>query len=213
MKGLLKFLFWVGLILSLAYVVGWAFLFESAEAEDNAMAPNIIRGDKYLIYVHAALDSGTPVVCADPRDETLRVTGRIAGMPGTKISLSNGALYINGTQTEHTAEGEYVLVDETSTGAPQTVTYQDRIETMGMIRYHILFPEGALRFRTRNMRETVVGEDSFFLVADNRAFGEDSRTYGQVKISSCIGRPLLIYRPAEVSGDAGSGSRWFSIIR
>lgn len=213
MKGFFKLLFWLALILSLAYVVGWAFLFEAATAEDNAMAPNIIRGDEYLIYIHASLDTGTPVVCADPRDESKRVTGRIVGRPGDKVSVSNGTLYINGTQTEHTVEGEYVLVDETVTGAPQTVTYEDRIETIGMIRYHVLLPDGAPRFRTRNMRETKVGADSFFLAADNRAFGEDSRTYGQVKISSCIGRPLLIYRPAEVSGDAGSGSRWFSIIR
>jgi signal peptidase I len=213
MKGLFKFLFWLVLILSLAYVVGWAFLFEAATAEDNGMAPNIIRGDEYLVYLYGGLDLGTPVVCADPRDESKRVTGRIVGAPGDLVKVSSGGLYINNTQAEHTVEGEYVLVDETVTGAPQTVTYQDRIETLGMIRYHILIPDSPLHFRTRNTREIEVAEDSFFLLSDNRAFGEDSRTYGLVKISSCIGRPLLVYRPAEVSGDAGSGSRWFSIIR
>ena len=63
------------------------------------------------------------------------------------------------------------------------------------------------------MKTRVIDDDEFFLLADNRAFGTDSRVYGPVEISSCIGRPLLIYHPAESSGDAGRQTRWFNIIR
>jgi signal peptidase I len=213
MKSFFKALFWLALLLGVAFLIGWAFLFEAATATDNSMAPNLIRGDSYLVYLHSKLAVGSPVLCADPRDETKRVAGRVVATAGDKVSIMGGSLLINGHQTEHTVEGSYVLVDDRNTGAPQTVTLQDRIETIGMIRYHIIFPEGAYLARLRNARETSVRDGSVYLMADNRAFGEDSRTYGQVKISSCIGRPLLVYKPAEVSGDAGSSSRWFSIIR
>lgn len=214
MKGLFKLVVWAAIVFAILFVIGWAFLFEAYTAEDNTNAPNIVRGDKYLVYIHAPLDIGTPTICADPRDESKTVAGRIVGLAGDTIAYHKGGLYVNNSQIEQTVEGEYILVDEGNTGAPQTVELTERIETLGMIRYRIIWPRGgAARSRLRNMREKTVPEDSVFLLGDNRAFGVDSRTYGSVKISSCIGRPLLIYQPAESSGDAGAGNRWLSIIR
>jgi signal peptidase I len=213
MKAFVKALFWLGMIAGVAFLIGWAFLFQAATAEDNSMAPNIIHGDRFLVYLYSDLSVGTPALCADPRDESKQVTGRILGLAGYTVGFTPGGLMINRIQTEQSVEGDYVLIDDRNTGAPQTVTYQNRIETVGMIHYRILWPTGALRSRVRNSREIEVPAESAYLIADNRAFGDDSRTYGPVKISSCIGRPLLVYRPAEVSGDAGSASRWFSIIR
>lgn len=212
MKGFLKLIFWVAVVAAILFVIGWAFLFEVHRAEDNTMAPNIVRGDEYLVYIHSNLETATPVVCADPRDESKKVVGRIIGLPGDKVSFSRAGLYINGTQVEQESEGEYILVDDTNTGAPQTVELRELIETIGMIRFRILWPESG-RSRRRYLREKTVPDDTFYLIGDNRAFGVDSRTYGPVKISSCIGRPLLIYKPAESSGDAGRGNRFLSIIR
>lgn len=214
MKGLVKLVGWAVVVFAVLFVIGWAFLFETHTAEDNSNAPNIIRGDQYLVYIHAPLDIGTPAVCADPRDDSQKVVGRIVGLPGDRVAYHKGGLYINDSQIEQTAEGDYVLVDDSNTGAPQTVELTERIETLGMIHYRILWPRGgAARSRLRNLREKTVPDESLYLLGDNRAFGEDSRTYGPVKISSCIGRPLLVYQPAESSGDAGAGNRWLSIIR
>lgn len=214
MRGFLKVVLWAAIVIAVIYLIGWAFLFQDFTATDNNMAPNIIKGDNILVYLHSPLDTGTITICADPRDETKKVVGRIAGQPGDKISLIRGSFYLNGTQLDQTAEGDYVIVDDRNTGAPQTVELSERIETMGMIRYRVLWPrQGHVVARLRNVREQTVPAGSFFLLADNRAFGEDSRTYGPVKINSCIGRPLLIYQPAESTGDADSSDRWLSIIR
>ncbi len=214
MKGFLKLLVWVAIVGGVLFLIGWAFLFVSYTSDDNAMAPNIIRGDNYLVYTRASLTVGTPVVCEHPTEAGTKVVGRIVGGPGDRVSVQRGSLFINGNQAEHTVEGEYVLVDERNTGSPQTVQLTERIETIGMIRFRVVWPrEGSSRSSRRSMREREVPEGTFFLFADNRAFGEDSRVYGPVQISGCIGRPLLIYHPAEGSGDAGSGARWFDIIR
>lgn len=214
MKSLFKLVVWLAIIAGILFLVGWAFLFEAHQAPNNAMAPNIIRDDKFLVYVHATLSSGTPVVCSHPDNEGEIVVGRIIGEPGDRVKIRQGAVEINGDSVEHTVENEYVLVDDRNTDAPQTLQLEERIETFGMIRYRIVVPQGGdHRSRRRMMREKTVPDDSFFLLADNRSFGDDSRVYGPVKISSCIGRPLLIYQPAESSGDAGNGSRWFNIVR
>lgn len=214
MKSFFKFLFWIALLAGVLYVIGWAFLFEAHTAEDNVMAPNIVRGDKFLVYTRASLDTASPALCEHPDDEGQYVLGRIIGTGGDTVAFSRGNLQVNGSPVDTTVEGEYVLVDDRNTGAPQTVQLREQIETLGMIRYRIIWPRrGDRRSRRRRMRERTVPDGTFFLLADNRAFGEDSRVYGPVESSGCIGRPLLIYHPAETSGDAGSESRWFDIIR
>jgi len=178
------------------------------------MAPNLIRGDKVLVYLHASLDIGSPAVCRNPQDPSKQVLGRILGKPGDRVEIKRSAFYLNGNQSEVSSEGEYVLVDDRKTEAPQTVKLINQIETVGMMRYHILWPEKGSRLsRRRQMREKGIDEGEYFLLADNRAFGEDSRVYGNVEISSCIGLPLLVYQPGASSGDAGRGFRWFAIVR
>ncbi len=210
----MRVLLWVLIIGGILFLIGWAFLFESYEVRDNAMAPNLIRGDKVLVYLHASQDTGTPVICQHPSKADEMVVGRIVGKHGDELKIARDNLYVNGSQAEATIEDEYVLVDERDTGAPRTLKLRERIETLGMIRYRILWPEKGSSFSRRlRMRQTTVPPGRYYLLADNRAFGDDSRVYGPVEISSCIGRPLLVYQPAETSGDASSGNRWFSIVR
>jgi len=213
-QGFLRLLLWVGLILGLIALIGWAFLFESHEVPDNSMAPNLIKGDRVLVYILASFDTGSTAVCKHPSDSSKVVFGRIVGTPGDRVKIDRSSLYINNNQTETTVEEDYVLVDEQASGPPQTVKMQRMIETTGMIRYSILMPAASSRAsRRRAMREKRVDDGRYFLMADNRAYGEDSRVYGQVEISSCIGSPLLVYQPGEGAGDAASSDRWFSIVR
>ncbi len=211
MKSFLRVLLWVSLFVGIIAVVSWAFLFEVGSIEDNRMAPNLLKGDKFLIYLHGDLDTGTPVVCNHPKTGR-QIVGRIIAMPRDKIKIHRSTLYVNDHQAEASVEGSYILVDDTLDAAPRTLEMQERIETLGMIRYRIIWPKKGLS-RRRRMREKSTNSESVFLLADNRAFGEDSRSYGPVKLSSCIGRPLLIYQPGEASGDAADQIRWFNIVR
>jgi signal peptidase I len=210
----MRVLLWLGIIGGILFLIGWAFLFEAYTVPDNSMAPNLVKGDKVLVYLYSGLDRGSPVVCQHPNDASQKIVARIVGKPGDEVKLMRASLYINDSQAETSVEGDYVLVDEQETGSPRTVKLQERIETVGMIRYRILWPaRGSALSNRRQMRQKRIRDGQYFLLADNRAFGTDSRVWGAVEISSCIGRPLLIYHPGRSSGDAGSGSRWFNFIQ
>lgn len=214
MKSFLQVMMWLLIIVGIIAAIGWAFLFEVGTIQDNRMAPNILKGDHYLIYLLGSMDTGTVVECSHPKNAGQKVVGRIVASARDRVKIERSSLYLNDRQAETSVEGDYVLVDETIDSSPRTLEMQERIETLGMIRYRILWPKQGNQFsRRRRMREKSMDSDSVFLLADNRAFGEDSRTYGPVKLSSCIGSPLLIYQPGEVSGDAGDEIRWFDFIR
>jgi signal peptidase I len=209
LKGCLKVFVWLSIIAGIAAIIGWAFLFEVHRSTDNVMAPNLVRGDSYLVFILSGLRRGSPAVCEHPREPGTMVVGRIVGGGGDTVSIVRGEVNVNGHPLRGSAEGEFVLVDDSGDGAPLTAQYALVREQSGMNDYLVLTPQ---RGRMRDMRPQNVPEGDLFLFADNRGSTEDSRTYGTVRASGCTGRPLLIYSPGPSSGDADRIRRWFDIV-
>ncbi|OGI16200.1 MAG: signal peptidase I [Candidatus Moranbacteria bacterium RIFCSPHIGHO2_12_FULL_54_9] len=75
-----------------------------------------------------------------------------------------------------------------------------------VIIYNTIHPEGfvldessylSTRILTQDMPRTIVGEDGYFMMGDNRMFSYDSRSIGPIKKDRIIGRVLMRAWPVE----------------
>lgn len=212
MRGFIKFLIWLIIIVGIIAGLGKLFLFDIYTTQSNSMAPTIVSGDTFLVLKHFKPSRGSVVVCRDPRDPSQKVVGRIAGLPGEKVGLDRGILYINDEPIEQSALGEFKFTDNTKQ-IKNTYNFLLFQEKLGGHYFKIFVDPHRLQYQTRRAQNPiVVSPGHYFLVADNRVYGMDSRSYGQVKQSDCIGIAFFIIDPGPAAGDLSPKSRRFSFI-
>lgn len=227
--------------LALLLAAGAASLaFKRQFVVSRAMAPGLQTGDVFAMsrisyglsrrsfsaaghYLPARLWPAPPrrgdvAVVALPRDGRTEFVLRVIGLPGEKVQLRGGRVYIND-----------VMVEREPAPAPVAVTGSDGkpfsppafIETPpGGARYTIIETEGAEgRLATTQMFD--VPADSYFLLGDNRDNAVDSRQpeaygLGFVPLDNFVGRAeLVLYSlEAELSGPApASRLRWDRVMQ
>ena len=130
----------------------------------------------------------------NPNDTGMYLVKRIIGVPGDRIRLHNGVVYLNGV-----AQAEPYVVRNGSYD-----TYRD--EFPSAISYGIgqLSPGwfSTLQQSTYN-GELVVPPDHYFAMGDNRDNSLDSRYWGFVPKSNMIGRPLVVFWSFNVPEETG----------
>lgn len=188
-RGALKFLGVVALVLLVAGAVLYGFFVRLVELGHNAMAPTIIRGDSVLVWRTTELELGDVALCPHPREPGRFVVGRVVGRPGHMVGVDAfGGLTINGQAPARNLHDPITFVD-TETGRRDTMQWGD--ETILGHDYRIFFRDARGRDRRARPREQRV-EGGVFLLSDNRTYrGEDSRSFGAVDPSTCIGRVFL----------------------
>ena len=134
------------------------------------------RGEPVVFY--------KPVLEADGSEDTL--VKRVVGIPGDRIHLRGGVLYVNGV-----AQHEPYAAMPTAANAN---LYRD---------YFPLIPPGSDPHVTATWAlelpkhivgdDLVVPPDSYFMMGDNRTASLDSRYWGFVRRENLVGRPLFIY--------------------
>jgi len=162
---------------------------------------------------------GDIVVFRPPGDAEEDFIKRVIGLPGDKIQMIHGRLYINGQMTPREEIAPYVTDDpyghqskvahylETlpdSSGAPEGVTHEI-IQRDG--------DEGALA----NTQLFQVPKDSFFMMGDNRDNSSDSRVVGgvvgYVPKENLIGRAEIIFFSIGDDASAWQIWRWPTSVR
>jgi signal peptidase I len=183
----------------------------------GSMRPTIKEGDLVLVNRVAydlklplsdisLLQTGEPrrgdvVTFSSPRDGT-RLIKRIVGLPGDRIALRDGVLWINGRAASYGPahrHGELL--------APGVVV--DAIEaqeqaTADAPRYAVQWL--GVPATARDWPETQVPEGHYFMMGDSRDNSADSRVIGSVPRRLLIGRAHHVLASVDLLGEVGG--RW-----
>jgi len=122
-----------------------------------------------------------------PREDFVK---RLVGMPGDKITLRNGQVFINDELLNNTANGEF-FEDQ---GHALEISYED----LGDCRHAVLDDPRANRL---DRGTWIVEEGRFFMVGDNRDNSNDSRAWGSVREEDFKGPAFILYWSWDVNGN------------
>lgn len=202
------------------------FLYEPFNIPSGSMVPTLLVGDYLFVskfsygYSRYSLPFGLPlipgriffrqphrgdvIVFKYPRDPSVDYIKRLIGLPGDKIQVVEGTLYINGAPVKLTRTDSYI---DPETGALR----QQYIETLpdGVQHPILLAPRDYSTPPTRcdnpkevssDMENTcpfIVPPDHYFMMGDNRDNSADSRDpqsgVGYVPAANLVGHAEFIF--------------------
>ena len=151
------------------------------------------------------------VVFKLPRDNKTDYIKRIIGLPGDRIQVRGGILYINGYAVERTRIGDYVIRDKRG-GFMSIPLY---LETLPNGRSHRIV-EISDEMTLDNTDEFLVPEGHYFTMGDNRDNSMDSRVLagvGFVPESNLVGRAERLFFSQDGSVKVWQFWKWPLAIR
>ena len=133
---------------------------------------------------------GDVLVFKMPSDNRTDYIKRLIGLPGDKIQVKEGRLFINGNMVERREEGEYVMRDQTG----KALRFKKFTETLPEGYSHEII-EASDNAPFDNTEEFTVPEDHFFMMGDNRDNSLDSRSIkvGFVPKVNLVGRAKFLF--------------------
>lgn len=146
---------------------------------------------------------GDVIVFKLPTNPSIDYIKRIVGLPGDRIQVTNGRLYINGTVVERTPVG---LRRDTENGVQTAM--MEYIETLPGGVMHQIYEEGDDQ-PLDNTEEYVVPQGHYFAMGDNRDNSQDSRVtelVGYIPLENIVGRAGFIF--FSTNGFAGLLEVW-----
>ena len=137
---------------------------------------------------------GDVVVFLSPETPGLYVVKRIIGVPGDRIHLRDGVVYVNGVEQK-----EPYVIHSLGNFDPYRDNFPAVPAAQSMVRPATGWP--LLVGTLKQGDDVVVPPDSFFGMGDNRDVSYDSRYWGFIPRENVIGRPLFIYWSFETPSD------------
>jgi signal peptidase I len=162
-------------------------------------------------------ERGDVAVFKLPKDNSTDYIKRIIGLPGDRIQVRAGLLYINGVLVPRTPEGDYTAEE----GASRTVAKR-YLETLPNGRQHdiLKMTDGPLMASAdvdmNNTIEYHVPEGYVFAMGDNRDNSLDSRVQsdvGFVPLENLVGRAEVIWFSANATAPIWAFWEWPLEIR
>ena len=133
-------------------------------------------------------EAGDVVVFKTPVDDKTDYIKRVIGLPGDRVQVKGGRLYINGAEVPREAAGEGSETCNSAGARPQVF-----IETLPEGRKHMIW-ECSDNYPLDNTQEFVVPPEHFFMMGDNRDNSNDSRqSVGYVPAENLIGRAEFLF--------------------
>jgi signal peptidase I len=174
------------------------FIVQAFQIPSESMENTLLIGDYLLvnklgyggggvwdhIMPYRSVKRGDIIVFHYPVNPSQHFVKRVVGMPGDRVRLSRGILYLNGVPlnepyVRHTSQVHDAFRDE----FPRLTVPVPDVTSKWWIQMHKLVEEGQL----------IVPEGCYFALGDNRDESLDSRYWGFVPRENIIGSPWLIY--------------------
>ena len=153
---------------------------------------------------------GDVVVFKFPQNTHSDFIKRIIGLPGDKVQIKEGRLYINGELVEREKTGNYVI-DEYVTMPEFYSQYEETLPNG--VKHNVLEVSDKERI-VDNTEEYVVPEDAFFVMGDNRDRSNDSRiSVGFVPKENLVGKAKFIFFSHDDKGSLFKPWTWYRAIR
>lgn len=224
----LKTVFWA---IFLALLIR-SFLYEPFRIPSGSMYPTLKVGDYLFVskfsygYSRFSFPASLPlfdgriwysepkrgdvVVFRFPKNNKIDYIKRIIGLPGDKIQVKEGLLYINDEPVERKAKEKYVIDEYVK--LPEY--YQMYEETLpNGVKHNILEISDKERI-VDNTEVFEVPQDSFFVMGDNRDRSDDSRiSVGFVPKENLIGKARFLFFSHNDKGEFFAPWTWGKAIR
>lgn len=233
--GLLETVKVIAQALLIALVVR-TLLFQPFNIPSGSMIPNLLIGDYLFVSKYsygysrfsmpfepnlfsgriwgAAPKRGDVVVFKLPRDGETDYIKRVIGLPGDRIQMIEGRLYINGTIVPRESAPKITTTDAYGRKV-EVPTYYETLP--GGVRHLIIERDGDTGFYD-NTPVYEVPQNDYFMMGDNRDNSTDSRVppeqggVGYVPFDNLVGRAEIIFFSVQEGEAAWQIWRWpFSV--
>ena len=188
------------------------FVFQNFVIPSGSMASTLLIGDHVVVeratlapptswlrlIPYRELQRGEPVVfykpVLEPDGTEAILVKRVIGIPGDRIHLRGGIVYLNGV-----AQNEPQAAKPTFSNYNP---YRDDFPSVSPANDPEITAQWSLDLPTHIQGEDlVVPPDSYFVMGDNRTNSLDGRYWGLVKRDNLIGRPLFVYWSFQTPAD------------
>lgn len=152
-------------------VVLIVFIYQPVKVEGTSMTPTLsdqerIFINKFTYKFHLGeIERGDTVVFWYPEDRTKSYIKRVIGLPGDRIRIDSGQVYVN----DHPLVEDYVEFKDNSSW-PHTEAGEP-------------------------VHDVVVPSDQYFVLGDHRNSSSDSRSWGFVEKKDIYGKAVFAYWP------------------
>jgi signal peptidase I len=178
---------------------------EAFKIPSGSMKPTLTIGDHLLvnkfvygprvpftdirIFTWKEPKRGDIIVFKYPEDETKDFIKRVIGIPGDKIEIKKGILFINDQTVQITETGEYIDREQRG-GEHYDVKAKTFEEQLGAVQHTIQYLRDQSAY---HFGPVLVPKESVFVMGDNRDNSQDSRFWKFVKYNKILGKALIIY--------------------
>ncbi len=162
-----------------------------------SMEPTLLVGDFLLVNKHqpstrdwlspfpdSGIHRGDVIVFYYPVDPSLHLVKRVVGLPGDRLRMRSGTVFINGKALQepyavYTRSAEDSFRDD----FPHLRSTDPDVDANWWFQLQHLVDHGELK----------IPAGQYFVLGDNRNDSEDSRYWGLVPSASIVGEPFLVY--------------------
>ena len=181
------------------------FVVEAFKIPSGSMIPTLDIGDHLLvnkfiygpripftdtrIFTWKEPQRGEIIVFKYPENESKNFIKRVVGVPGDKIEIRRGRMFINDQPVPIIARGAF---EEREQGPGAHYYEKPRLfeEQLGIVKHEIQYLRDQSNY---DFGPKLVPAESVFVMGDNRDNSQDSRFWGFVTHDKILGRALIIY--------------------